>query len=428
MIGRIGCTGGNRWAAPAAAAALVMVVVACSGSDETEGTVPPTPVVTATTDAPRPDDGVLRIGVMAPRSGPGAPLGESLLEASALAIELVNEAGGVGGAPVQRIEEDEGTTPLAAADAIESLLDQDVDAVIGPTSSVIALDALGDLLAGGVVACSPTATTMALDDYPGSDRFFRTAPSDALQAVAIAELAERTGARTAAVAFIDDTYGRPLAQATIAALEGRQLAVDTTVPLAPGDDDLTAEAMQLAHLDVGVIVIIGDPDAGTRLLSALGASAAGREGGEIPEIILNGAMRTPAAPTLVQELPPALREAVQGVSPVAGAATPGELPGPFATNTVDCVNLLALAAVQAGSDNPVQVADQVQEVSSTGVTCADFAGCAGLLGENRNIDYEGQGGGVEIGETGDPEQARFEAFGFDVNGVDQPIRTFSVAA
>ena len=428
MLGRPGSTGGNRWRAPAAAAALLLAVAACSGTDETEGTVPPTPLVTATTDAPRVDDGVLRIGVMAPRSGPGAALGESVLEAAAAAIQLINEAGGVGGATVQLIQEDEGTTPLAAADAIESLLDQDVDAVIGPTSSVIALDTLGDLLAGGVVACSPTATTLALDDYPDSERFFRTAPSDALQAVAIAELAEQTGARTAAVAFLDDTYGRPLAQATISALEGRQLTVDTTVTFAPGDDDLAAEATQLADLDVGVIVIIGDPDEGTRLLSALGAATAGGDGGEIPAILLNGAMRTPAAPTLVQELPTALREAVHGVSPVAGPATPGELPGPFATNTVDCINLIALAAAQAGSDNPVQVAGQVQEVSSTGVTCADFAGCAGLLDENRNIDYEGQSGGVDIGETGDPQQALFEVFAFDASGVDQPIRMFSVAA
>ena len=70
----------------------------------------------------------------------------------------------------------------------------------------------------------------------------------------------------------------------------------------------------------------------------------------------------------------------------------------------------------------------MQEVSSTGVTCADFAGCAGLLDENRNVDYEGQSGGVEIGATGDPQQALFEIFTFDASGVDQPIRMFSVAA
>ena len=40
----------------------------------------------------------------------------------------------------------------------------------------------------------------------------------------------------------------------------------------------------------------------------------------------------------------------KGNSPVAGPATPGELPGPFATNTVDCINLIALAAAQAAGD------------------------------------------------------------------------------
>ena len=42
------------------------------------------------------------------------------------------------------------------------------------------------LLVAGVVTCSPSATALALDDYPDNKLFFRTVPSDSLEMVAIA--------------------------------------------------------------------------------------------------------------------------------------------------------------------------------------------------------------------------------------------------
>ena len=48
--------------------------------------------------------------------------------------------------------------------------------------------------------------------------------SDSLQADAIAKLAQQTGTFTAAVAYLDDAYGRPLAGATVAALDDRASA------------------------------------------------------------------------------------------------------------------------------------------------------------------------------------------------------------
>ena len=118
-------------------ALLLFVAVACSGSDETDGTDPPTPDITPTTEAPRPDDGVLKIGVLAPRSGPGAAIGQSIGEAATRAIGMINIAGGIGGQRVELVPEDEGTTELTAREAIDALLAEGVDAVVGPTSSLV---------------------------------------------------------------------------------------------------------------------------------------------------------------------------------------------------------------------------------------------------------------------------------------------------
>ena len=130
-----------------------------------------------------------------------------------------------GGATVEVVEADEGANATTAARPSRGSIERGVDAVVGPASSTVALGALGDLMAGDVLTCSPTASALALDDYPDSELFFRTVPSDSLQAAAIARLAEQTGARTAAVAYLDDAYGRPLAEATMAALEASGLSV-----------------------------------------------------------------------------------------------------------------------------------------------------------------------------------------------------------
>ena len=240
-------------------------------------------------------------------------------------------------------------------------------------------------------------------------------------------LAEQTGARTAAVAYLDDRYGRPLAEATIAALESREVIVEEQVPFVSTDDSLLAKATQIGDAAVGVVVIIGDAEHGIRLLSAIGETAGRFQDGAPPDIIINDAMRRPSSPQQVQGLPMEVRERVRGVSPIA-RGQPEEPAGLFATNAYDCVNLITLAAVQAGTDVPTEMAAEMVEVSAGGVACAEFVDCIALLAENLNIDYEGPGGGVQIGAEGDPQRARFEVFSFDEAGVDTFVRSFSINA
>ena len=202
----------------------IAAVSSCTDDGTTTPTSPP-PTVTTTTAPARPADGVLRIGLLLPESGEGATIGQPLIDAARLAVEQINAAGGVLGRPVELETFDEGNNATTAREAIASLLERDVDAVVGPASSTVALATLDDLLSNGKLTCSPTATSLALDEFPSRELFFRTAPSDSLQAAAIAEHAERTGARTAAVTYLDDAYGRPMAVDTIDALQARGLAL-----------------------------------------------------------------------------------------------------------------------------------------------------------------------------------------------------------
>lgn len=394
-----------------------VVAAACTGDGDTS---PETTVAaTTTTQPPREDDGSLTIGLLLPSSD--ALLGQGLEEAAREAIARVNEAGGALGRPVRFFSEDEGDTSATAAVAIEELLANDVDAIVGPASSLVALDRMWQILEQGVVSCSPTASALTLDEYPDDDGlFFRTIPSDSLQALAIARVVQDTGARSADIAFVDDAFGLPLSAAVERSLLALGIEVPLTVPFRSGDTDLSDEVGQLVGSDARVTVLLADGDDGATFLEELGRSD-GFLG--ISSIVVNDAIRDPTSAQRIEALPTSLRIRLTGVAPQASATDAREEDpfafGPFAFYAFDCVNLIALGAVQGNSDSPRVIASQMPTVSSGGRPCRSFEACAELLGEGLEINYNGPSGITELLQRGDPRRARFELFSFAEDGRDQ---------
>src|SRR4051794_8714901 len=103
----------RRRAFAATGVAFCLVSVAACSDDATSGTTTST-VRVSSTAAPV-DDGVLRIGILLPRSGAGGPLGEPLTQAVQLAVKQINDAGGVNGAAIQLTMADEGDTIATAS-------------------------------------------------------------------------------------------------------------------------------------------------------------------------------------------------------------------------------------------------------------------------------------------------------------------------
>ena len=154
-------------------------------------------------------DGALRIGVWLPTSGPAAALGSPLAAGVELAVQEINEAGGVNGRMVQVANRDEGGDPATAYQALRELLEQEqVDVIVGPSSSRVALGAIDTLAAAHVVDCSPTASARDLGERRDNGFFFRTIGSDALEAVALTKAMIATGRTAFVVLYPDDDYGR----------------------------------------------------------------------------------------------------------------------------------------------------------------------------------------------------------------------------
>jgi branched-chain amino acid transport system substrate-binding protein len=403
---------------------LLGALVACTdGGDDTAATT--LPEITTTLPAAVQTDGRLVIGVLLPAGD--ALLSAPLQDAVDAAVEQVNLAGGVLDQTIRVRTADEGQTSATATTAIRSLIDADVDAIIGPTSSLIALGTLDEIVGAGKVACSPTASALALDGFPDDGLFFRTVPSDSLQARAIAQMAEQTGAQRAVIIHVDDAYGRGFAAAVESSLTGGAITTVEAVPIAHGDDDLGAEFDQVSDADPQVVIVLADSADGPRILAALDdVDTAG-----IATVIVNDAMRNPAVPQTIADLRASLRQKILGIAPQAqaeGTTPPFDPPGPFATNAYDCVNLIALAAVLAGSDAPRAIADEMAEVSAGGSPCAAFAGCIDTLAGGFQIDYNGPSGLTEIqSRTGDTQRAVFDRFTFSSSGTSVFERLMTVS-
>jgi branched-chain amino acid transport system substrate-binding protein len=402
--------------AVAALVALTVALVACSSADDNlvDDTVADT-----TTTTIRPEvtgDGQLVIGALLPLSD--TLLGEPMAEAVEIAVSRINTDGGVLDQRVQLVVADEGSSTATATASIQTLLDRDVDAIIGPASSLITLSTLDEIVSAGKVVCSPTASALALDGFPDDDLFFRTVPSDSLQARAIAAAADQTGAQRVTIAYVDDAYGRPFADAVEASLANEVIDVIERVSFSDDDDDLSDEAASVADSDTQVMVLLADGEDGTRFLEALDDN----DTSGLATIIVNDALRNPAAPQRIQGLDPELRGKIVGLAPQADSGDPTapfDPPGLFAANAYDCANLIALAAFRADSDAPRDIARQLAQVSVSGSACGTFADCTDTISSGLQIDYNGPSGVTDLLiRTGDPARATFDRFVFDESGRD----------
>ncbi len=403
---------------------MTALAVAGCTDDGPDTAVTTIPATTTTMPAVVETDGRLVVGLLVPDN---PELSAALNRAADDAVQLINtDSGGVLGQPMRLERVDEGQSTVAAATAIQSLIDGGVDAIIGPASSLIALGTLDEIVGEGIVACSPTASALALDSFPDRGLFFRTIPSDSLQARAIAQVADQSGAQRAVIVHVDDAYGRGLANAVAGSLSPGAIGEVETVPISPAADDLTDAAARVADSDAQVAIVLGDGDDGPRILAALDEVAT--DG--LTTVVVNDALRNPTMPQMIAGLSRSFREKIVGLAPQAQltqSATDYVPQGPFAANAFDCVNLIALAAERAGSDAPAAIADSLADVSASGSPCLSFAECRAGLAAGLQIDYNGPSGVTDLAErTGDPLRAVFDRFRFDTSGQSVLERSVTV--
>jgi branched-chain amino acid transport system substrate-binding protein len=384
----------------AAFAALALTVAACGGDTSSDAPAPATP------EAPAASVDALKLGYLLPETGQLAFLGPPMISGVQMAVEEINAAGGLFGNPIELLSADEAGDAGRAAEEGNRLLAAGVQAIVGAAATGMTLSVIDAITSAGVVQCSPSNTGIGLTSYPDNGFYFRTAPSDVLQAPVLAEVILDSGAQNVAVVARADDYGRPFMLETVANIESRGGTV--TLEEAYDPDSATfdsiveamlasgAEAYAIISFVEGAQIVSGLLAAGvlpTQIFGADGIAGAAFADNFASADVLEGMTFT--APTAL--VPPVFEERLL-------AFNPDLVDFLFAPNSYDCVNLIALAAVQGGSTDSQVIRDNMIAVSTGDNACTTFAECLPFLENGETIAYQSSAGGalnlIEVREGG----------------------------
>lgn len=201
------------------------------------------------------DSDPLRIGHLAPLTGPSADLGALVEDGAQLAAEILNGEGGVLGRCVEILLKDDEGDPTKATQAARELVDQEeVSVVVGPVLSSPTAAALEVT----TPACVPQMVVSSLhaasnpEDFPYS---FMNEITQQQGAEGIAAYLERQGLQRPAMIAVNNALGTYYAEAVPQALEGT--GIELVAPAAlneTGAVDLTPLLRPLLEEDPDVLI------------------------------------------------------------------------------------------------------------------------------------------------------------------------------
>ena len=339
-----------------------------------------------------------------------------------VAVNEVNEVGGVLGQPIQLVTGDSGdTTTDTANTTVDRELAEGADVIVGAASSAVSLKVIDKIVSAGVVMFSPANTSDQFVCYPDRGQYFRTAPTDVLQAQAIAQLITQDGAQRVVVMALNDPYGTGLAANTVKDLEAAGIASDQIKKIIydPNAQSFNAEVDQAKEFNPDAVALIGFEES-AKILTRMHEVGIGPSDGTLvygADGNMGNALGKGVAPGLVKGMKGTtpLTEISSDFESRLRAANPGLIDLNYAGEAYDAVIISALAAEQAGSTAGVDIAANINAVTQNGDLCTSFAQCTALIREGKDIDYDGVTGKLAFGPAGEPSIGSYGSLEFDEN-------------
>ncbi|MCB9078554.1 MAG: ABC transporter substrate-binding protein [Anaerolineaceae bacterium] len=222
-----------------------------------------TPILDSATTFPQevvaelPTPQTYRLGLHTEVTGAGAQIGDLTIRAARLAVEEINDAGGVNGIPLELVVRDVRSDPQIALEQYRQAIAQDhLVALLGPLKSAYATLMVPEhrhqhlpMFIG--------ATNYTLTEQ-GAANLFRARPSDRLGAAAMVTIAiERLNAQRVGLIYDSDAFGSGGAELIRQELSqrGRTLAADISYRTETSEFDPFVR--QLAEAQVDMILIYG---------------------------------------------------------------------------------------------------------------------------------------------------------------------------
>ena len=167
----------------------------------------------------------IKIGFAGNLTGDLAFAGTSARNGMVLAVEEVNEKGGINGRLIELVIKDDKGDPETALRVDQELINENVTAIIGPITSTVSLAIASFITEKKIVTLSPTSSTPRL--YGIDDYFFNCGTSLTYSSVELARLtAEYAAAKKVAVLYsrINQGYTNTYTESYTTALKEQDIA------------------------------------------------------------------------------------------------------------------------------------------------------------------------------------------------------------
>jgi ABC-type branched-subunit amino acid transport system substrate-binding protein len=396
------------WRSVAVLGVAGLVLTACGGDDGDDTTAEPKDDTSSSAAPAAKGDGTLKIGTLLPQTGSLAFLGPPEFAGVDLAIQDINDAGGVNGTQVEKTDSDSGDTSTdTASQSVDRLLSNNVDAIVGAASSSVSLSVIDKITGAGVVEISPANTSDELTTYDDKGLYFRTAPPDVLQGRVLGDLILSDGNSTVGILALQDSYGTGLAESTTKSITDGGGEVVETVVYDPKAASFSSEVGKIKAADPEAIAVIAF-DETKKIIPEMVKQGIGPDTKKIYFVDGNLA-------SYEKDFPKGTLDGVKGTLPGVAASDefkarltdlkPDLTEFAYSPESYDATILVALAASAAGDDSGEAISSQMQAVSEGGTKCTSYKECLDLLKNDEDIDYDGVSGPVEFNDAGDPSEA-----------------------
>ena len=299
------------------------------------------------------ESGPINIGMVIPISGSSAPTGEYMQNGAQLAVNEINEAGGIlDGRMIELLVEDEACDAQQGVASANKLVSSDIAVSVGGYCSGATLPQLPIFEEANVPMIIPAANSQDLVNQ-GLDNVFLINGTGLQQSTAALEYLKKSGYET--VALVDDntSYSTDITTETESQIEeDGSLEVVLNTSVNAGESDYSAVVRDIIGSEADIVYWTGYYQEGGLIIDQL--RQAGYEGdimvadgsadntlAEVAGDAANGVFAT-MTPT-----PDTLEGAEDWIASYEEEF--GSAPGPYSTQAYDAVRLAAEAIEQAGS-------------------------------------------------------------------------------
>ncbi|MFC2991968.1 MULTISPECIES: ABC transporter substrate-binding protein [Halomonas] len=354
----------------------------------------------------------VKLGFLGGFTGGIESLTPPIYDGAQLAVQQVNEQGGILGGQTLVIPNADTTCSdaSAASNAADRMVNtEQVTAIVGALCTGATIAAANNAgIPGGVVMVSPASTAPAVSELDDNDLVFRTVPSDAFQGELLAKLLLDKGIDFVVVTYVNNDYGRGLSDAFGEAFEAGGGTVADNLAHEDNRADYRSElgALSASGADTLVVLAYADTSGQTVLRQAYESGmftqyvgADGMVGDSLVEAIgadvLEGMIATrPGSP----ELPGT------DIFNAAAEAAGFDPSAVFAAQAYDAAFLLALAIEQNGSAEREGLSAALRSVATEPgevILPGEWEKAVELIAAGTEINYEGASGTHEFDANGD---------------------------